>query len=104
MDDVMRLIGHRIKYLRLERGMQQTQLAELIGVSQTHLSNMESGRTGTTVLNLLKLYKVLNCPISEFFVDFEGAVPVQKKEEPEVSLEDVIKIAKILKTMKSKEL
>ncbi len=113
MDDTMQLIGKRIKALRLERGMQQTELAEAIGVSQTHMSNMESGRTGTTVVNLLKLYKILDCPISEFFVDFEGAVPVKqagpveevsKETKEEVTLEDIVRIVKYLKRVNIEDL
>lgn len=103
MDEVMRLIGRRIKFIRVERGIQQTKLAELIGVSQTHLSNMESGRTGTTIHNLLKLQKIFECPISDFFIDFDGAVPV-KEEDTEVSLEELVKLAKLLKKVNLKEL
>ena len=40
MDKDMALIGRRVKFLRMERNIQQTKLAEMIGVSQTHLSNV----------------------------------------------------------------
>ena len=37
-------VGLRIKTLRLKNNIYQTELAKNIGVSQTHMSNIESGR------------------------------------------------------------
>ena len=42
-------IGLRIKTLRLKNNIYQTVLAKEIGVSQTHMSNIESGRAGLTL-------------------------------------------------------
>lgn len=47
-------IGLRIKTLRLKNNIYQTELAKEIGVSQTHMSNIESGRAGLTLENLVK--------------------------------------------------
>ena len=101
MDKNMALIGRRVKFLRMERNIQQTKLAEMIGVSQTHLSNVEGGKAGLTIPNLIKIRHVLDCPISEFFVDIEDGAPV-KVANPveEISVEDIIKIAKVIKGLK----
>ena len=48
-----KLVGKRIKLLRCDRGMQQVELAEKIGVSQSLLSNIESGRCSVTLDNLI---------------------------------------------------
>jgi transcriptional regulator with XRE-family HTH domain len=51
----MKLIGRRIKTSRMSRGVSQLELAEAIGMSQTNLSNVESGRTASTIQVLLKM-------------------------------------------------
>ena len=68
----MKLIGRRIKTLRMGRGVSQLELAEAIGMSQTNLSNVESGRTASTIQVLLKIRKVLNCKLSDFFADIDN--------------------------------
>ena len=55
MNENFKLIGRRVKFLRMEKGISQTDMAEKIGLSQTNLSNMESGRTATTIQNLFKI-------------------------------------------------
>lgn len=49
MNENFKLLGRRVKFLRMEKGISQTDMAEKIGLSQTNLSNMESGRTATTI-------------------------------------------------------
>ena len=101
MDKDMALIGRRVKFLRMERNIQQTKLAEMIGVSQTHLSNVEGGKAGLTIPNLIKIRQVLDCPISEFFVDIEGSTAVKAaKPAEDISVEDIIKIAQVIKGLK----
>ena len=67
-----KLVGKRIKLLRCDRGMQQVELAEKIGVSQSLLSNIESGRCSVTLDNLIKIHEELGCPMRSFFVDIDG--------------------------------
>ena len=72
MKEAFKLLGKRVKFLRMDKGISQTSLAQAIGLSQTNLSNMESGRTAITMQNLFKIQKVLNCNMSDFFVDFDA--------------------------------
>ena len=67
-----KLVGKRIKLLRCDRGMQQVELAEKIGVSQSLLSNIESGRCSVTLDNLIKIHEALGGPMRSFFVDIDG--------------------------------
>ena len=55
-EDYNKLIGTRVKMLRITKGVSQTELAKQIGVTQTHLSNIENGRAGLTIPNLIKLW------------------------------------------------
>ena len=50
-----KILGRRVKYLRMDRGITQTKMAEMLGLSQTNLSNMESGRTAITTQNIFKM-------------------------------------------------
>ena len=66
-------IGERIKLIRLGKAMPQAVVAASMGVSQSLLSSIESGRCSTTVDNLIKLHEILGCPMRDFFVDLDAA-------------------------------
>ena len=96
MNDIAKIIGTRIKMLRFAKHMQQTELAKRMGISQTHMSNIESGRNNVTVDNLYKLHEILECPMSSFFVDIDGKE--EEKETKDVfSLEDLAQALILLK-------
>lgn len=90
------LIGTRVKMIRITNHISQTALAKEIGVTQTHLSNIENGRAGLTIANLIKLHQVMHCPISEFFVDIEEQTQ-KPAAEGDITLEDIVELAKMLK-------
>jgi len=52
-------IGARIRTLRQQRDMTQTDLARLLGTRQTAVSEVERGNRGLTVHQLVKLARVL---------------------------------------------
>ena len=66
-------IGERIKQIRMQKNLPQAVVAGSMGVSQSLLSSIESGRCSTTVDNLIKLHEILDCPVRDFFVDIDGA-------------------------------
>ena len=82
-------IGEAIKIRRIKRRIHQTKLAEQLGISQTHLSNIENGRVGVTLLHLIKIKELFECPIEYFFeektldelVDPENYDELGKKKE-----------------------
>ena len=105
MKENIKILANRVKMLRMRKGVSQTRMAEEIGVSQTNLSNMESGRTAITIQNLFKIKKVLNCRMSDFFVDFDGQEVVEGKQETTtttIELEDAVNILKLLKAVNVK--
>ena len=95
-------IGLRIKTLRLKNNIYQTVLAKEIGVSQTHMSNIESGRAGLTLENLVKMSKIFNCGIDEIVFG-----EVEKKQEQGVdvlkncTMQDIIQAMQMLKSLKN---
>lgn len=62
-------IGLKVAYYRKLAGLSQLQLAEMIDVSRTHLSNIEAPNVHTSIsLELLfRISEVLDVEIKEFF-------------------------------------
>ena len=95
IEEYNKSIGTRVKMIRITKGVSQTELAKEIGVTQTHLSNIENGRAGLTIPNLIKLHEALHTPISSFFEDIEGKPDEDKKSD--VTLEDLTDLLRLLK-------
>ena len=94
MQEEIKLIGRRIRLLGTAKNLTQTGLAKEMGISQTHLCNIECGRVPVTLPNLLKLHTLLECNMSNFFVDLDEKA---ESKDQDISLEEVLKIAKLLK-------
>lgn len=89
MEKMKKMVCSRIKLVRISKGMKQQDLAEKIGVSQAHMSNMEGGRSSVTLENLLKIHIALDCPVASFFVDIDGA-PAKNESDNMFSLDDLV--------------
>ncbi|MDY4920599.1 MAG: helix-turn-helix transcriptional regulator [Phascolarctobacterium sp.] len=98
MNERIRLVGNRLKLLRIQKGLGQNEVAKKMGISQAHLSNIEGGRSNITLSNLLKLHDVLEVTMADLFTDID----VENKKQPsnEVDLEDVVKLFALLKKVK----
>ena len=94
LQEEIKLIGRRIRLLRTAKNLTQTGLAKEMGISQTHLCNIECGRVPVTLPNLLKLHSLLECNMSSFFVDLDEQADAKDKD---ISLEEVLQIVKLLK-------
>ena len=107
MNDKFKILGRRVKFLRMNKNISQTNMAEMIGLSQTNLSNMEAGRTAITLQNIFKMREVLGCKMADFFVDFDGDENVEHRSADtnnSIELEDAIKILKLFKAVDVKGL
>ena len=69
--------GERIRTLREDAGFSQNKLAEMAGISQTHLRRVELGQAGISVDHLEMICDALKITLKEFF-DVDGA---ESKEE-----------------------
>ena len=65
-------IGEAIKIRRIKQRIQQTELAEQLGISQTHLSNAENGRVMLSLKALLKLKRIFHCTLDELVDPKDG--------------------------------
>lgn len=59
MERVQPNFGIRIRKLRLDRGLSQRKLADLVGISEEQISNIERGRSWTGELSFGLLAKAL---------------------------------------------
>lgn len=60
-------LGKRIKHLRLERKISQTEIAYRCGFDKSNYNTIESGKRNPTVLSLLKIANALEVSIIELF-------------------------------------
>jgi len=60
-------MGMRLKELRIKRGLSQTEIARLVGVTPSTISQIESNLIYPSVPALLKMAEVLSIDVSSFF-------------------------------------
>lgn len=61
-------VGINIKMFRAARHITQMELARLLGISQTHLSNIEKVRVQISLRLLVKMANIFNCRLDDFLV------------------------------------
>ena len=64
-----KILGQKIKFERITRGLSQEQLAELANLSVHGLSNIETGKTDVRYTNLLQIAKAFGMRLCEL-LDF----------------------------------
>ena len=62
-------VGARLRSLRKERHLTQTELARQIGIQQSDLSRMEQGEYRVSLDNLFKILAIFDVAINDFFED-----------------------------------
>jgi len=58
-----KFFGDRLRALRMESGVPQTAIAELLGVTRTQVSDIENGKTTTSIERLVQLSDFFSVPI-----------------------------------------
>ena len=70
-----RVIGENIRRRRSELKMTQTGLAELVGVAQGYVSDLEAGKRTPRVSRIAKIAEVLSVPPS-YLMDTQNLAPI----------------------------
>ena len=65
--EILGNIGEKIKKKRIEKNLKQYELAKLADMSNTFLSDIETGRSSPAIKTLEKIAKALEIEIKEFF-------------------------------------
>ena len=93
-------VGERIKAMRMQRCMSQSEVAKMIGISQTHLSNIECGRSNITLENLFALQDCFEVRMTAFLEDLDSSfLQSQANKETIVNLDDIINTLQLIKKM-----
>lgn len=71
MDKRRELIRQRVKQLRKDAGLTQTEVADEIGVSMNHYQNYEQGRVEMSFLKRSLLAKLFSISVEELSTDEE---------------------------------
>lgn len=62
-------IGNRIKNIRIRQGISQEQLAEMCGLSKTHMSHLETGSTKGSMPAFLTVANALHVTLNDLLCD-----------------------------------
>lgn len=91
-------LGERLRALRLERGLQQRQLAEKSGLTPSMVSQIESGRLTPSLHTLGKLAGALGLPIASLFeATPEGRIHLGRRgDAPVVSFDGTTETWRVL--------
>lgn len=65
--DIRELLASNVRSLRLERGLSQEGLGQLLGCHRTHISHVEQGSINITADNVQKLADALEVSVARFF-------------------------------------
>lgn len=67
MNDMIKLIGERIRNLRKERNWTQEELAYRANIHRSHLGEIERGETSVTVESVAKIANALEITVEDIF-------------------------------------
>ena len=98
MDNVKKKIGNNLKKIRLEKGLKQSELAELVGVEDKTISRIEVGGNYPSIDLLVRLSEALGCELVDF-VNFSDKIIDSINE---LSKDDLKVLEKFISILKSK--
>ncbi len=103
--EVVSLLGKRIKALRMERGMTQQQLGELINVTKVSICGYEKGTRNPTLQTLTDLAQVFGVDIN-YFLGLDTTVVAEDSEPYQVAMshEEVVFIMELRKNARIYEM
>lgn len=101
MKDYRNLIGRLIKRFRLQKGISQMGLAELIGVSYQQVQKYESGKSSISIERLLDIAEALDIPVIRFLPS--GKEVLSEEESPYSELtEEEKKLLELFRKIKDR--
>lgn len=67
-DEDLSALGVRIRELRTQKGWSQEGFADRCGLDRTYVGGIERGERNVAVLNLLRIARTLEVPVSSLFL------------------------------------
>ena len=87
-EEYNRLIGKRVKMQRISAKVSQTELAKELGVTQTHLSNIETGTTRVSLNTIVSIANALKITSDDLLCDNVIKAKVQIEQDIALVLDD----------------
>lgn len=81
-------IGKRIKIARIKADLTQEKLSEAVGVSPTHMSNIETGTTRVSLTTIVGIANALKITCDDLLCDSVIKAKVQFERDISLLLED----------------
>ena len=81
LPSAMQVNPHALRVIRERSGLSVTQLARLAGLSQPHLSNIETGRRQASPATVRRLADVLHVPVLALIAD-PGSLENSREVDP----------------------
>ena len=69
MEDLIKVVGERIRFFRKERGLSQEELAYRAALHNTYIGQVERGEKNATIESLTKISAALDITVAELFLD-----------------------------------
>ncbi len=69
MSDVLHRFGKKMRIVRKSKGVSQEKLADLAGLHRTYVSLVERGQCNISLVNIEKLAKALQVPLTRLMPD-----------------------------------
>jgi transcriptional regulator with XRE-family HTH domain len=67
MQEESKKLGNNLKIIRTAKNITQSELAELVNVDKSFVSNIENGKNNPTLSTIASLAKALKVPVDELF-------------------------------------
>ncbi|MBD0382635.1 helix-turn-helix domain-containing protein [Paenibacillus sedimenti] len=85
MSDFLRLVGERLRMIREEKNLTQSQVAEktgIEGISKSRISDIERGRSNISLKTLEKIMRALDISPNELFSfqELDGVEGIEEKK------------------------
>lgn len=82
--DQLKMLGKRLRELRVSRGMSLRKLADVTNVSASFLSQLERGASGASVATLIEISAALRVSLSDLFATGQSAIAhlIAKSDRP----------------------
>ena len=65
MKDDAKKLGENLKKLRIKKDISQIELARILGVDRSFVSNIENGKTNPTLTTIAKLAKAVGASVND---------------------------------------
>ncbi len=67
MKESAKKLGENLKKIRTRKNVSQVEIANILGVDRSFVSNIENGKNNPTLSTITNLAQALNVPVDELF-------------------------------------